>query len=486
MVRLWMAHTGIWMSLICMLCAEGRLFSQDERPLTTKLRSDFIVNDSALNFPNGAFGTCINGQTFQQEAVISFNGYQYAGYFADGGTLCVARRQLPNGPWNTLRFGDYRIAHTDVHNVVVIGVCRSDGTLHLSFDHHGSPLHYRRSVPGIALSPDAFAWGAECFGKTVSALEPGKPLHRVTYPQFLSTPRKTLQLLYRLGSSGNGDWHLAEYNPAENGWEQVGMVFSRAGKYKTSDSRCAYPNPIRYGSDSRLHVTWCWRERPQGGPYDLRTNHDLCYAYSDDFGRTWKNNAGEIIAVLGGGQEGVPESITIETPGIVVQRTRYLWGQMNTTTQFVDSRGRVHVINWQHQQDAGSASKDMNTWRYYHYWRDVSGKWHDNRLPFYGRKPQIVLDGAGNAYVVYCKGEELNYHGMDHGGQLRIAASREKTGWTDWKTVWASKRTFVGEPLVDPMRWNNEGTLSVYVQEKPEAPGAPSALYVLDFQMAME
>jgi hypothetical protein len=89
---------------------------------------------------------------------------------------------------------------------------------------------------------------------------------------------------------------------------------------------------------------------------------------------------------------------------------------MNTTTQFVDSRGRVHVINWQHQQDATTDSKDMNTWRYYHYWRDTDGKWHENRLPFYGRKPQIVLDKAGNAFVVYCKGDDLNYHGRDPGG----------------------------------------------------------------------
>ena len=477
-------YRGLWIGLVCLLCATGRLLSQDVQPIVVEMVTDSVVDPAALNFPNGPFGTCINGQTFQQEAVVSFKGYQYAGYFADGGVLCVARRQLPLGPWETIRFDDYSIDHNDVHNVVVIGICHADGTVHMAFDHHGHPLHYRRSVPQLALQPDAFEWTAGHFGKTVSALEPGKPLQPVTYPQFFNTPRRTLQLLYRLGASGNGDWHLAEYDPAGKGWSHVGMVLSRQGEYETSASRCAYPNPIRYGTDGRLHMTWCWRERPRGGPYDLRTNHDVCYAYSDDFGRTWWNNQGRVIAVLGGARQDVLAAISLDSPGIVVYPTRYLWGQMNTTTQFVDSRGRVHVINWQHQQDAATDSKDMNTWRYYHYWRDTDGRWHDNRLPFYGRKPQIVLDKAGTAFVVYCQGDDLNYHGRDPGGQLRIAAATEKTGWTDWKTAWESTERFVGEPLIDQGRWNDQEILSVYVQQEPKAPGVPSALHVRDFRMS--
>lgn len=479
-VRNW----GVWGGWLCVLSATGRLLSQDAQPLVADRVSDSVVDQAALNFPDGPFGTCINGQTFQQEAVVSFQGYQYAGYFARGGTLCAARRQLPNGAWEIIRFHDYSIDHHDVHNVVVLGICPADGTVHLAFDHHCHPLHYRRSVPQLALKPEAFAWTAERFGKTESALEPGQPLRSVTYPQFLSTPRQTLQLLYRLGSSGDGDWHLAEYAPGGKGWSHVGMLLSRQGEYETSSSRCAYPNPIRYGPQDRLHVTWCWRERPQGGPYDLRTNHDVCYAYSDDFGRTWQNNAGDLVAALDGGRGEVPASISLDTPGIVAYPTRYLWGQMNTTTQFVDSRGRVHVINWQQPQDAAEASADLNTWRYYHYWRDPAGHWHENRLPFFGRKPQLVLDRAGNAYVVYCHGAERNYHGRDPGGQLRIATAAEKTGWTDWSTVWESAERFVGEPLIDQARWNAAEILSVYVQREPTVPAAPSALHVRDFRLS--
>jgi hypothetical protein len=208
----------------------------------------------------------------------------------------------------------------------------------------------------------------------------------------------------------------------------------------------------------------------------------LNFPYSEDFGRTWKNNQGTVVAVLDGKTRGTPASIGIATPGIVARPTRYLWGQMNTTTQYVDTRGRVHVVNWQQQQDAPISSMDMNTWRYYHYWRDTDGPWRENPLPFFGRKPQIVLDAGHNAYVVYCKGDNIHYHGFDHGGKLTVARATEQSGWTDWQTVWSAERDSVGEPLIDVGRWENEGILSVYLQDKPEKPGQPSALRVLDFR----
>lgn len=444
--------------------------------------TDSIVDGGGLNFAQGAYGTCINGQTFQQEALVSFRGYQYAAYFREAGVLCVGRRKLPSGEWQSIRFLDTVIRHTDVHNVAVIGICPADGTIHLAFDHHCGPMHYKRSAANLALHPEQFQWTLDQFGKTTNALVVGQPLPDVTYPQFFAVPNGNLQLLFRRGTSGDGDWHLAEYNPAAQGWTLLGILFSRVGEFETSPSRCAYPNPLRYGPDQRLHVTWCWRERPKDGPTDLRTNHDLGYAYSDDFGRSWKNNGGEVVTVIDGSQEKIAPSIQLNTPGAVVRRTRYLWGQMNTTTEHVDGSGIVHVINWQHQQDAAAASMDMNTWRYYHYWREPEGKWNEGQLPFFGRKPQIVVDRAGKAYVVYCQGKNLNYHGQDPGGILTVAVADQRTRWQDWKTLWTSSLKHVGEPLLDLARWNAEQVLSIYTQEQPVKPGAPSSLHVVDIR----
>jgi hypothetical protein len=450
-----------------------------------KLSADTVVDSGAWNFPRGNWGTTMNGQTFQQEGVITHKGYQYASYFADGGVLAVARRQLPDGQWETIHFPDYKAGdRQDSHNVAAIGIAEGDGTIHLAFDHHNDPLHYRRSVQGLASDPGKFQWKAEHFGPVTNSLEGIGPVKEVTYPHMVSAPGGKLQMLFRIGSSGNGDWHLFEYDPAGAGkWTNVGLMLSRAGAYQISPSRCAYPNPIRYDAKGVLHVTWCWREQPKGKPFDLRTNHDILYAYSEDQGRTWKNNGGNVIADLTGNNPDQPKSIGIDTMGIVVVPTKWLWGQMNTNTQTIDAQGRVHIISWQLPNDAKEGTKDLNQWRYHHYWRDGEGTWHENKLPFHGRKPQLVFDPAGNAVIVYCATDNANYHGVDPGGKLTIMTARQSSKWTDWTKVAEVDRISVGEPLLDHPRWTAEGILSVYLQDKPAEPGQPSALRVIDFRI---
>jgi hypothetical protein len=41
-----------------------------------------------------------------------------------------------------------------------------------------------------------------------------------------------------------------------------------------------------------LHLAWNWRDTP-----DVATNHDLCYARSDDGGETWTTSAGAPLAL---------------------------------------------------------------------------------------------------------------------------------------------------------------------------------------------
>lgn len=441
--------------------------------------ADTHVSESAHNFPDGPFGTSLNGQTYQQEAIVSFNGYQYAAFFADPGVVSVGRRKLPGGAWEVIRFDDYKIRdHRDAHNVVSIGISQTDGSIHLAFDHHCDPLHYRKSVAGIATDPANAKWSADSFGKVMNELETGKPLDKFTYPMFFNRPDGVLQLAFRLGYSGDGDWYLSEYDGKSGSWKVLGMLFSREGEYQTSKSRCAYPNSFRYGPGNRLHVSWCWRERPKDGPYNLRTNHDIHYAYSDDFGRTFVDSAGATVAKLG------ESAIHINTPGIVVAKTKFMHGQMNQNTEYVDAKGRVHIISWQQPLDEKEPSVDLNTWRYYHYWRDESGKWHEQQLPFVGRKPQIVLDANGNAYVIHTRGDNRNYHKTEPGGTLTIASATEASGWTDWKTIYAADWIAVGEPLYDLARWQAEEVLSIYLQQKPAVPAKPSTLHVIDLKRA--
>ena len=138
---------------------------------------------------------------------------------------------------------------------------------------------------GIATAPKETAWDASLFGPVVSELEKAKPI-RITYPRFWETPEGSLQFCYRRGNSGNGDRMLVDYDPAQGVWQGTRQIDSGKGVWQKSESRCSYPNGYGYGPLGKLHATWVWREG--GGT----ANHDLMYAYSEDLGVTWKNNAG--------------------------------------------------------------------------------------------------------------------------------------------------------------------------------------------------
>jgi hypothetical protein len=448
-------------------------------PALTLVR-DTVADARAFNFPSGKWGASINGQTFQQEALVSYRGYQYAAYYAAPGHPAVARRALPDGAWQQAVLSDYGpVRHGNVHNVIVIGIAPSDGSIHLAFDHHAQSLKYRRSIPGVASDPAKHPWTPALFGPTRDNLDDGRRIGGVTYPQFFSSSDGVLTFAYRTGGSGNGDWHLREYRDSR--WHPLGLLFSKAGEYAGKTSRSAYPNPFRYDRNNRLHVTWSWRE--QGS--DLTGNHDLAYAYSDDHGRTWHDNAGEFVAALSASDRPA-RAISVDNDGTIALPLRHAWGMMNTTTQFVDGKGRVHVVVWRNPDDAPAATVDKNRWRYEHCWRGVDGVWQRRMLPFKGRKPQIVADDkTGRLHVVFGENDKLNYDGTDPGVNLAIATAEERDGWTAWNIQRPlPKLRFHGEPLLDVGRWERERVLSVYFQQQPSAAGDPAPLHVIDFAPA--
>ena len=247
---------------------------------------DNLVDPEALTI-QGGFGQAINGLSFQQDAVVTHAGFQYVAYYGGKRRVCLARRKLPAGNWKIIRFQDYDFKSNDAHNTISLGICPNDGTIHLSFDHHGGDLHYRVSKKAATTNPERIEWNATLFGPVMSHMEAGKPIH-ITYPRFWQTPKGDLQFCYRRGGSGNGDRMLVDYDAETGKWLNTRQIDSHQGLFSdetgTSKSRCSYPNGYDYGPDGKLHATWVWRESSQGA------NHDLIYAYSEDIGKTWRNN----------------------------------------------------------------------------------------------------------------------------------------------------------------------------------------------------
>lgn len=82
--------------------------------------------------PDPSHRKCVlNGNAFQQDAIQSFNGWQYACFYsplsrADSAAaeplfVHLARRKLPRGQWEILVFEDYPQTTDDGHNTIQVG-----------------------------------------------------------------------------------------------------------------------------------------------------------------------------------------------------------------------------------------------------------------------------------------------------------------------------------------------------------------------------
>jgi len=436
---------------------------------------DSVVHAKALTI-SGGFGQCINGLAFQQDALASHKNHQYVAFYDADRRVCLARRKLPGGDWAVLRFPDYPFRSNDAHNTISLGICPKDGTIHLAFDHHGHPLHYRVSRKGAADDPKAGAWEPSLFGPITSELEKGKSI-RITYPRFWQTPDGGLQFCYRQGGSGNGDRMIVDYDAAAGRWIRTRQIDSRQGTFEDargrSGSRCSYPNGYDYGPHGKLHVTWVWRESSQG------PNHDLMYAYSEDRGKTWLNSSGKAF----------PAPPGVNSPGVKVVDIARGYGLMNTHGQAVDSKGRIHVVMWHCTDEslrAAGSKPGEHRWgppkarRYHHYWRDGSAEWHRVELPVVaGTRPKLFMDDEDNAYLICSNAWARRIFSTQ--GDLMILRASSKAKWEDWKTLHVEKGPFLNEMLGDYYRWKRDKKLSVMVQESPQESHQATALRILDF-----
>lgn len=430
---------------------------------------DSVLDAKSLNlgekkFGELRFGNKINGCSFQQDAMVSHAGYQYVAYYDGNRQVCVARRKLSLGSWEIIRFDDYAFESNDSHNTISIGISPANGTIHLAFDHHVHPLHYRVSKSGVASNPDTTEWQASLFGPILSELEKNRKI-KITYPRFWQTPAGGLQFCYRLKGSGNGQRMLVDYDPEKSRWHSTRQIDSSKGTYGKSHSRGSYPNGYTYGPKGNLHTTWVWREGSNSA------NHDLMYAYSEDHGKTWLNNNGDKLK----------GPITLNSPGIKVVTITEAYGLGNTHGQAVDSAGRIHAVvrhcNDESLKAAGSKPGEVRfgptaARRYYHYFRKTDGEWETRVLPGVGAsRPKVFIDGTDNTYLIFQKS-----------GKLIIMGATAATSWKDWQVLHTERGSFHNEMLGDYYRWKSSEILSIMVQERPKNGHDSTSLRILDFK----
>ncbi|KAH8105273.1 hypothetical protein BXZ70DRAFT_887078 [Cristinia sonorae] len=427
----------------------------------------------------------LNGESFQQDPLVTFNGFQYAVLWEEDTHNAsirrpsVARRPLDNRTkWEKFTFIDYNQTSDDGHNVISLGISRGDGTLHLGFDQHDNNLNYRISKAGVATMPTG-TWSPELFGPILDHLPGLGNLDRstffinVTYPRFLTIPSQTktkrtkpssdLLLELRVGRSGLGDDWLYRYTP-NDGWTQI-------GRYLEGVNNNAYINGLDFDSKGSLHTTWTYRDfvndagqnvAVEAGPNGPENNHDMDYAFSPDLGVTWQNNWGQHIANTSN-----DEPIRPVSAGITIFSIPKFGGILNQETQTVDNEGRVHVLNREN-------TTRVEQW--YHYWRSTTKAWTRSPLPLPAALPSLN-NVTGTPTVIGKRAKLLSPpprkgqptsllailpSNAPNSTALSILGSTATGHFRDWSVLWEISEGCGWEPLFDRYRLE-QGVLSLYV-----------------------
>lgn len=378
-----------------------------------------------------------NFVSFQQNAIMTYKGYQFVTYWNKAKKVCLARKALPDGDWEEIVFTDYISPHNlgDNHYNISFGICEKDGSFHIAFDHHNDALKYRISRPGLANDGPSANWTETSFGVIKDYLVNGQPLTAatfygaVTYPRFISEPNGKLLFECRTGISGDGNSHLWEYNGS---WSYIGeYLHGRSdGMPAAYTNKCGYINGLHYTpGGTRLHVSMVWRETPNAS-----SNHDVSYAYSDDDGRTWFNAEGTKIATSGS------DPLNFNKAGFKVYDIGENRGLINQEAQAVDSKGGIHILQSymldnQANNSSWPASRQPAWLR--HIYQDESGEWQSDEIASIDvDRSDIAVDANDNLYVVT----------HDYRVYFATAADKWKT-WTEMDISEAGSAT--AEVLID-------------------------------------
>ncbi len=388
-------------------------------------------------FARGYAGSSVNVIAGLQHSLISRDALQYAAFYDEEGALVLAQRRRPGGVWVSARTA-YRANVRDAHNTVAIGVDGA-GFLHVAFDHHNQPLNYARSrAPGsLELGPKLSMTGR---------LE-----REVTYPAFLPLPGGDLLFFYRHGGSGRGDLVLNRYRVAEGTWTQV-----HANLVSGEGRRNAYVSTTVDGQ-GRIHAAWVWRETP-----DVATNHDLCYARSDDGGLTWSDSNGRRL----------PVPITADTAeyALRIPQQRSL---MNPPAIAADEQGEPVLANYWAPEGSDVPQ--------YHVVHKVAGRWRVGVVT--ARATAFVLRGTATkrpplsrSILAVRDGRALLvFRDDEHGGRVTGYVA-DAPGLSTWKRHLLT-REGVGawEPSFDPIAFRDHGAVEMLLQRVEQNDGSDHA-----------
>ncbi len=378
-----------------------------------------VSGHSALTVDSDAHW--IQQAAWDENKVITYGAYQYIVYWdaADGSGnvyLKITRRRISDDNMQSITFNNTSgkmFDPLDYHNTSVLGISPVDGRLHVQWVDHSGPIHYAISSSGCltqtTFSSCTFTWQHQTSNTTQEA--------DVTYPEYVNDAAGNLYCGFRSGSGSNGNWVWHAYN--NNGtWTDFGVILSGvtgSGSYDVdgaagldlgwdpATTRGPYVDSVKFDPSGRLHLVWTWRETvPNVAVHPFLEQHDIYYAYSDDNGITWKNNAGTQVAT------NQSDPIVVGDTSTVAVSLGLGYYRVNTARMTIDRDNQPHLIF--PTSDVYTLDPTMANLREAHFWRTTDGTWHGNFVEpsTDGRDGDVALgsmlfDRANNAYYIYAK-----------------------------------------------------------------------------------
>ena len=401
-----------------------------------------------IEIGKGYSSTSINTTVFRNSSLVTFKRHQYTAYYDAEGYMVLGKRELGSAQWELQR-SPYKGNVADAHNVISLMV-DGDGYLHVAFDHHAQPLNYCRST-----APESLILGEK---------EPmtSKDEADVTYPEFYRLSNGDLLFAYRSGLSGRGNLILNRYDLKQRRWQRIQDVLID-GEGQRNAYWQLYVDP-----QDVIHVSWVWRET-----WQVETNHDLCYAYSPDGGKTWCQSNGKIY--------NLPiRKANAEYACRIPQNSELI----NQTSMSTDAEGHPYIVTYWRDPDSSIPQYRM-------VWHDGS-TWHNrpimNRTQAFSLKgggtkmipisrPRIAVD-KGRAFFLFRDVERGNKVSMAYTPDIRDG-EWQVTDLTDFPVdAW--------EPSFDTELWKQDRRLHIFVQETHQGDGErqiasePTPVYVLE------
>lgn len=390
-----------------------------------------------IHVDSGWASTSINTVVFRKNSLVTWQDYQFIAYYDAEKNVVLGRRKLHADTWE-LKRTPYQGRTEDAHNSISIMV-DGNGYLHLAWDHHNNPLNYCRSKSPASLE------------MSERLIMTGKNEQRVTYPEFYKLKNGNLLFFYRNGESGKGNLVINRYDIHTQQWKQLHDNFiDGEGKRNAYWQACT-------DSKGGIHLSWVWRESP-----DVASNHDLCYAFSDDEGETWFTSANKKYELP-------VTAATAEYIFNIPQNSDLI----NQTSMTADDRETVYIATyWRDKSDSVPQ---------YHIVYKTEKGWNVKTLNFH--KAKFTLSGGGTKRIPVSRPQivswvsdhrrhfALFFRDKERNNKVSIAITNDLLH-NKWEIKdLTAEPVNAWEPSYDTELWRQKKIINLFVQKTEQGDG---------------